>query len=422
MDPGRWEVERRYEVFSVNDHLVMPPDAFTSRMPAAMRDRAPRVVEGAGADGRLFLDLKGLRTADLEAAGVAGVAEALAAPKGDAWVFDGRTFPTSASSVLRSWRGIDFRHIGSFRYADLDPRFFDSKARLSDLDDDGVLVSACLPLVEFPSYAGQYFALAGDKDLARAAVAAYNDFVLDEWCAAAPDRYLPVVVIPMWDQEASAAEMRRTAALGARAVTFPDDPAKLGLPSIHDPAWDPVFRAAAVEEMPLITHVGSSTWLPPMAPEITMAAGFAIAGALTPIAFFDWVFSDVFQRHPQLQVVLAEGNAGWLPWGLWRADYVWERHSGWGGRRNPVRPSETFATNLWGTMFPFETSAPAAVAQLGPDRFLVETDYPHPDMSYPDTRAMVAETFSALSDEALERVLRANAADLFRFPGPAGRA
>jgi predicted TIM-barrel fold metal-dependent hydrolase len=410
--------QRHYDVFSVNDHLVMPPDAFASRMPAALADRAPQVVEGAGADGRAFLALKQLATEDLEAVGIQGVAEALEAPKGDAWVFDGRTFPTSTSSILRSWKGIDFRHIGSFRYADLEPRFYDAKARLADLDADGVLVSACLPLVDFPSYAGQYFVLAEDKELARAAVVAYNDFVLDEWCAAAPDRYLPVIVIPMWDQEASAAEIRRTGALGARAVTFPDDPAKLGLPSIHDPAWDPVFRAAVEEGMPLITHVGSSTWLPPMAPQITMAAGFAIAGALTPIAFFDWVFSDVFERHPELQVVLAEGNAGWLPWGLWRADYVWERHSGWGGRKNPRRPSETFVTNLWGTMFPFEDTAPDAIAKLGPDRFLIECDYPHPDMSYPDTAEMCATTFAALDDGALDKILRSNARELFRFPGP----
>jgi predicted TIM-barrel fold metal-dependent hydrolase len=410
--------QHRYDVFSVNDHLVMPPDAFTSRMPAAFRDRAPKVVEGAGADGRAFLALKQLATEDLEAVGIQGVAEALDAPKGDAWVFDGKTFPTSTSSILRSWKGIDFRHIGSFRYADLEPRFYDAKARLADLDQDGVLVSACLPLVDFPSYAGQYFVMGPDKELAHAAVVAYNDFVLDEWCAAAPDRYLPVIVIPMWDQQASAAEIRRVGALGARAITFPDDPAKLGLPSIHDRAWDPVFRAAVEEGMPLITHVGSSTWLPPMAPQITMAAGFAIAGALTPIAFFDWVFSDVFERHPDLQVVLAEGNAGWLPWGLWRADYVWERHSGWGGRKNPRPPSETFATNLWGTMFPFEDTAPAAIEKLGPERFLVETDYPHPDMSYPDTAAMLAQTFSGLDDEALDRILRSNARALFRFEGP----
>jgi predicted TIM-barrel fold metal-dependent hydrolase len=405
-------------MFSVNDHLVMPADTFTRRMPARMRDRAPRVVEGAGSDARRFLEIKKLATEDLEAAGIQGVHEALTAPPGDAWQLDDILFPTSGSSILRSWKGIDFRHIGSYRYRDLEPRYYDARARLEDLDADGVLASACLPLVDFPSYAGQYFLMAKDKQLAQAAVLAYNDFVLDEWAAAAPDRYIPVVVLPLWDQDACAAEVERTASLGARAITFPDDPFKLELPSLHESAWDPVFRAAVDARMPLITHVGSSTWLPPMPPQITMSAGFAIAGATTPIAFFDWLFSDVFERHPGLQVVMAEGNAGWVPWALWRADYVWKRHSGWGGRRNPRPPSETFRTNLWATAFPFEDTAADAILQLGPDRFLFETDYPHPDMSYPDTAAMLEKTLTPLDDVAVSKVLRSNAQSLFKFAGP----
>ena len=69
-------------------------------------------------------------------------------------------------------------------------------------------------------------------------------------------------------------------------------------------------------------------------------------------------------------------------------------------------------------MFPFEETAPAAIETLGPARFLVETDYPHPDMSYPDTAAMLAQTFSDLDDKALDRILRSNARALFRFEGP----
>jgi predicted TIM-barrel fold metal-dependent hydrolase len=234
--------------------------------------------------------------------------------------------------------------------------------------------------------------------------------------AAAPDRYVAVMVIPMWDQLAAAEEMTRCIERGARAVTFPEDPFKLGLPSVHDRAWDPVFRVAADAGVPLCIHVGSSTWLPPMAPEVTMSAGFALAGALTTIAFFDWLMSDVFVRFPTLKLVMTEGNVGWIPWGLWRADYVWARHSGWGGRKTPEPPSHYFRSNVFGCALPFEATAAATIRSVGADRILFETDFPHPDMSYPNTAQMLASTLAELDDDEVEQVLRSNARRVFGLP------
>jgi hypothetical protein len=36
---------RRFTVISVDDHLIEPPDLFEGRMPAALVDQAPHVVE-----------------------------------------------------------------------------------------------------------------------------------------------------------------------------------------------------------------------------------------------------------------------------------------------------------------------------------------------------------------------------------------
>jgi predicted TIM-barrel fold metal-dependent hydrolase len=406
--------KRSYDLISVNDHLVLPPTAFVGRLPEKYSPRAPRVIEGGGSDGRKYLAMKGLATADLDAAGVKGL-DALSDTPGDAWDYDGRVFPTSGTSVLRRYDAIDFRDVGSFRYSELPAWFTDSKARLEILDRDGILASACFPLVEFPSYAGQYFLMSDDREYSQAVVCAYNDFVLEEWVGAAPDRYIGVIVLPVWDPRASAVEIERTAALGARAITFPEDPSKLGLPSIQDRSWDPVFRAAEETSMPLCLHIGSSSWLPPMAPDVTMAAGFAIAGALTPITFFDWLMSDVLFRFPELKIVLTEGNIGWIPWALWRADYVWERHSGWGGRKTPEPPSRYFHSNVFGCALPFESSAASTIDTVGSGRFMFETDYPHPDMSYPDTSAMLAKTLATLDDEEVEAVLRSNAKSVFNL-------
>src|SRR5690606_26974549 len=94
-----------------------------------------------------------------------------------------------------------------------------------------------------------------------ACIRAYNDFVLDEWCATAPDRYIPVALVPLWDGAAAAEEAARVADRGARAIAFTENPSKQGYQSIHDPdrSWDQLFGVVSEAEMPLCLHIGSSS-------------------------------------------------------------------------------------------------------------------------------------------------------------------
>jgi predicted TIM-barrel fold metal-dependent hydrolase len=132
------------------------------------------------------------------------------------------------------------------------PGCYDVNARLADMDLDGVHAQMCFP--SFPGFAGGTFFSAEDKDLAAACVVAWNDFILDEWSAAAPDRFIPMVMVPFWDVEASVAEVQRTAAKGAKAITFTEAPHRLGLPSFHGDHWDPFLAAAQEAQMPLCLH------------------------------------------------------------------------------------------------------------------------------------------------------------------------
>ena len=315
---------------------------------------------------------------------------------------------------MRSVDDVDFSSVTSFRYSELEPYFWDSKARVAHLDRDGIIASACFPVVEFPSYAGQLFLSTDDRELALASVIAYNDFILEEWVGAAPDRYIGVVVVPLWDPGACAAEIVRTAAQGARAITFPEDPSKLGLPSIHDRVWDPMWAAAQETGLPVCLHNGSGHWMPPMSPGATLNIANAVVGVLGPMTVFDWCMGDMFVRFPSLRVVLPESNVGWIPWALWRADFFWERHSGWAGSRTPDPPSTYFHSNVYGCAFPYEDSAVAAIEGVGAGNFLIETDYPHTDMSYPNTVPLLEKTFGALPPEDYRKVLEGNARTLFR--------
>src|SRR5690606_3183787 len=122
----------------------------------------------------------------------------------------------------------------------------------------GILASLCFP--SFPRFCGQIFAEANDKDLALLCVQAYNDWMIDEWCASAPGRFIPLVIMPLWDPPAAAREIERCAAKGATALAFSENPEPLGLPTIHDLGryWDPLLAAAEAANMVICMHVGSS--------------------------------------------------------------------------------------------------------------------------------------------------------------------
>ncbi len=70
---------------------------------------------------------------------------------------------------------------------------------------------------------------------------AYNDWHIDEWCGTYPGRFIPLSIPPIWDPQLMADEVRRVAKKGCHAVTFSENPAKLGWPHIFGDHWDPFF-------------------------------------------------------------------------------------------------------------------------------------------------------------------------------------
>ena len=110
------------------------------------------------------------------------------------------------------------------------PGCYDSKARLADMDQAGILASLCFPTL--PRFCGQLSMEASDRDFGFICLQAYNDWVIEEWCGAAPGRYIPLMLIPMWDPALAVREMERCAARGVTSFAFSENPTKLGLPSI----------------------------------------------------------------------------------------------------------------------------------------------------------------------------------------------
>ena len=270
------------------------------------------------------------------------------------------------------------------------------------------------PSRHFPRFAGTLFLEGEDRDLALRCVQAYNDFHIDEWSAADPDRLPPIVILPVWDVDLCVAELQRTVAKGAKGVSFIESPTPLELPSFHTNYWDPLFDAAEEADIPLMMHFGTSGTRPFTAPDAPEATFIALMGLNSMMSMINLCFSPVFHRHPTLKVVLAEGGIGWMPWMLERADMTWERQRFWQDINQEVRPSELFRRNIWGCFIVDHTGI-GLRHDIGLDRILWECDFPHSDSMWPNSRKILAEAVHDVPDAEVHAIAELNARELFHL-------
>ena len=190
-------------------------------------------------------------------------------------------------------------------YDEMRPGCYDPKARLADMDIDHVEASLCFPT--FPRFCGQTFAEANDKDLALACVRAYNDWMVEEWCGDSGGRLIPLCIVPLWDAELAADEIRRNAARGVHAVAFSEIPAKLGLPTLHSGYWEPFFPACAETETLICMHIGSSSQMPPTSADAPPAVAATLSFGNAMSSLTDFLFSGRARAPPVDQARLQRG-------------------------------------------------------------------------------------------------------------------
>jgi predicted TIM-barrel fold metal-dependent hydrolase len=299
------------------------------------------------------------------------------------------------------------QHPSDFRPGCLDPT-----ERLKDMDIDGVHAQLCFP--SYPRFSGTRFLFAKDKDLALLCVRAYNDWIIDEWCAADPHRYIPLTIVPLWDPQLAASEVRRTAAIGARTIGFPENTVPLDLPSIYTDHWDPFFAAIEETGLPLSMHIGTSARNPSpgkLSPEIVI---FSLMGFNSMSAVADWTFSPVFLKFPGVKIVLSEGGIGWMPYLKEKMDYVWGRQRFWSGMPHHPRPSELFDDHVYGC-FIEDVVGIKNRGDIGINNILWESDYPHSDTNWPHNRKRAAEMLADVPDKEAHRIVELNARELFSF-------
>jgi predicted TIM-barrel fold metal-dependent hydrolase len=295
------------------------------------------------------------------------------------------------------------------------------------MDRSGVLASLCFPTL--PRFCGQLFMEASDREFGFQCLQIYNDWLVEEWCGAAPGRYIPLMLIPMWDPALAVTEMERMAAKGVTAFAFSENPEPLGLPTIHDVNhyWDPVMAAANELNLVASMHVGSSSTLPKICSDAPFMANLTWGASRTSGTMLSWLFSGLFQRYPNLKIALSEGEVGWMPYFLERAEQVLDKQRYWVKRGtkfmghagneadlDTLDIRETFRNHIYGCIIE-DRHAVKSLDELGEDNIMCETDYPHSDSTWPDCIDVARNTMKDLPANVQYKLLRGNAERLYRF-------
>ena len=245
-------------------------------------------------------------------------------PETDWWVYEDFAWCHQMLNACAGYREDEW-WMGPIGFDQMRPGCYDPKARVADMDLNHIEASLCFPT--YPRFCGQLFAERDDKELAFACVRAYNDWMVEEWAGDSGGRLVPLQIVPLWDPQLAADEIRRNAARGVHAVAFSELPGKLGLPTIHDPGghWEPFFAACNETDTAIFMHIGSgSHWLT-SSPDAPPAVTANLVFLTSAMALSDWLFSGVLARYPNLRVCFAEGQIGWIPYVAERADVLWSK-------------------------------------------------------------------------------------------------
>jgi predicted TIM-barrel fold metal-dependent hydrolase len=380
--PDPAQVEVKYTILSVDDHVVEPPHLFSRWMSPGLADRGPQLLETEQGH--------------------------------QVWTFEGQTFTQVGLNAVAG-RRMESVKFEPFRFEQMRPGCYDVDARVVDMDLAGIQA-----MLNFPSqvtgFCGVVFANAKDRDVGIDAVRAWNDWLYNEWYLAHPTRVIPMGIAYLGDSDEAVKEIRRNADRGFVSLTLPERPHLVGLPSLWDrDYWDPILTACAETETVISLHVGSSGLQPPPpgAPFLELAA--TLFGQLSLGACAEWLWSEYPVRLPELKIAMSEGGIGWVAMLIDRLDNIVDR-AGYGPDW-PERPSDVLRRN-----FCFCTiDDPSTIKTrdtIGVENIMFETDYPHGDSTWPDPQQVVEDAWGHLPANELRMMLSENAAKLYRHPLP----
>ena len=335
---------------------------------------------------------------------------------GDAWKMPNSEDLIPLGLNYSAGRGWENLRTSGISYSENPPGSGDAAQRLAEMDRDGVYAE-----ILFPAIAGQRGLDSCDLP-AEAYVAlarGYNDWLSEEYTAAAPDRLLGSAILPVTDVKDTVEELRRVATMpGIRTVVLHQWPNGLPHPSEEDDAFWAEVVALGV---PLSVHVsfGGGERFDPRSGLNTAQPAKLLSrtGGTTGYCMTQLITTGVLDRHPDLRIAYAESGAGWVPYYKEQADTNYKRHRHWAGLELPHEPSwyvdKHFRFGIQDDYVSIRWRG-----DIGVDRIMWASDFPHVSTDWPNTAPLLDELFDGVPDDEVQRMVAGNAIDFYKLDVP----
>ena len=357
---------------SGDSHFLEPADLWHQIMPKAQADRMPRTEMIADDEERVTVD---------------GTSFTRKVPK--IFTAKGATGETIAEMSHRP------------------PGSRDVNLRLADLNDEGVWAEVMYQSI------GLWCSLIEDPQLIRDASRAENEWLASEIQAIAPDRLVPAALMPMLQVSDAVAECLHAAEIGLHLISLPTGSPD-GTPDYNDNSWEPLWAAAEEAKMVVGFHIGTDGG--------DQAAAFRGPGGAIlnyvnttfggQFAAMKLVSAGVFERHPDLKVLISEGGASWVPFIGDRMNEAYRQHSMFVRPQLAKLPKEYLYSNVYAS-FQHDETAPAAMWAMGYQNVMFGSDYPHLEGTYGHTQKTLHELFDGVAPEVRARITRGAFEELF---------
>jgi len=357
---------------SADAHVDEPHDLWSSRLPDDLRDDAPREIR-SNDDGGWRLVVNG----ELDESG--GQARALGIG------IDDELSDAEENERRDAATSID--------------------VRLEMMRTEGIHGEMVYPTI------GLYVYGIARPDVGEASCRVYNDWIherLGDDCT----RVRHAALVPTWSVEGAVAEIERVAhRRGVAALMLP----LVGTPSWNQPVWEPLWSAIAGTGLPMVMHQGTGHdmifyrgWGSP-------TANLLATQSMAPRTAALLACSGVLDRHPDLHAVLVEVNAGWMAWTMNTLDEYFVAHGAAARKPHlPEVPSHYLRRQVHAT-FQRDPVAIASRAITGVECLMWGNDYPHPEGTYPDSRAVLTTTLAGVGEDDAAAITGGNALRVFGF-------
>jgi len=382
------------QVISADSHMMEPADLWETRLDNKFRARAPKVVKNERGSGYLFI-----------APGV-------------------RPFPVAGGFGIGK-SGEDLKEHLKKGYEAARPSGWDPAERLKDQDVDGVRAEVIYTTLGMPLFG------LDDDELRRACFTAYNDWVA-EFRSHCPPRLHPIALLSLDDIPLAVKELERCAKIGLKGGMIwgvpPDDK------PYYNELYDPFWAAAQELKMPLSLHVitqrNQKSWSPDKArteekprdesAPIVFGGVKMLIGTMQPVyevqrTLSSLIFGKVFERFPELRIVSAENDTGWIAHFMYRLDHMYGK---FGTMREETKlqmqPSEYVRRNIWAT-FQDDAIGPMTYKFFGENNYMWASDFPHTDSTWPNSLKVIKQDFNGVPEDVTRKIVCDNAAKLYQI-------